>query len=189
MYFKYDNFDEVKTELVKMLADYQARVRAWEAVTIEKKKNGEEMAQLGRALKNARIGGYYPVEDAAHPYISIYYESYGYKSDHLEAFFYDGKTPKDGNKRDPLPVERWQEKTYKMTADDIREAISKEIDSYNSYISSLKKQIEQGREIFDEYRAAIEEAEKRLTERDKQLREAGEIYPTSLYHRIKEARS
>lgn len=188
MYFKYDNFDELKTELEKMIADYQACVRAWEAVTIEKNKNGEEMAQLGRALKNASFGGYYPVEDAGHPYISIYYQSNGYKSDHLEAFFYEDETPNDGNKRDRLPVESWRKKTYKMTADDIREAISEKIDRYNSYISSLKKQIEQGREIFDEYRAAIEEAEKRLTERDKQLREAGENYPTSLYLRIKETR-
>lgn len=186
MYFKYDNFDEIKTELEKMIIDYQSRVDVWETVTIEKKKNGEEMAQLGRALRNASMGEYYPIEDAAHPYITINYYSNGYKSDRIEAYFYEDKTPNDGKQRDPLPVAIWQEKTYKMTADDIRAAIRKTIDKYNRYIISLKNQIEQGREIFEEYRKAIDEAEKRLTERDKQLREAGEIYPTSLYYRIKE---
>ena len=188
MYFKYDNFDEIKIELVKMIADYQARVKVWETVTIEKKKNGEEMAQLGRALKNARIGAYYPVEDAAHPYITISYQSNGYKTDNIAIYFNGEDLPKDGRERAKLGGCGFIRETYAMTPDDIREAIRKTIDTYKNRITSLKNQIEQGREMFEEYRAAIEEAEKRLTERDKQLREAGENYPTSLYHRIKETR-
>lgn len=188
MYFKYKNFDEVKTELEKMIIDYKTRLHTWEAVTIEKKKNGEEFAQLGRALKNARIGAYYPVEDGAHPYITINYYAGGYQSDQIAIYFYKEDLPKDGKDRPQLCAGYYTRDTYAMDADDIRNAIYKTIEKYRGYIDNLKKQVEQGREMFEEYRKAIDEAEKRLTERDKQLREAGEIYPTSLYHRIKETR-
>lgn len=186
MYFKYDSFKEVKNELEKQLEDYRACVKAWEAVTLEKKKNGEEMASLGRALKNARVGAYYPVEDSAHPYITVVYQANGYKTDNIKIFFYSEDSPADGRERAKLGGGYGLRDTYAMTQDDIRESLRETIKDYTRRIVSLEKQISACEDIFNEYRSAISAVERRLKERDEQLREAGDIYPTPLYYRIKE---
>lgn len=188
MYFVYQTFEEVKNELKKQIEEYRACVKAWEAVTVEKKKNGEEMASIGRALKNARKGAYYPVEDPAHPYITVSYQANGYKMDNIKIFFFSEDVPNDGRERAKLGGGYGLRDTYEMTHDDIRQAIHKIIKDYEERIGSLEKHINEGEAMFNEYRSAIAKAEARLQERDKQLRAGGALYPTLLYYRIKETR-
>ena len=79
-------------EILKGLAatrdECAAYAEAWEAATVEKKKSGEEFASLARALKGAKMGVYAPIEDAAHPYATIYTHTAarGYTRDTIPLF-------------------------------------------------------------------------------------------------------
>ena len=183
MYFQYNNFEEIKKDLQDLINDYSAMVEAWQSVAIEKKKNGEEFAQIGRALKNAKLGQYYPFEDAGHPYITIAYKSGYYKTDSLPIFFYEDGLPKDNIIREALSVGYYIRQTYKMTADDIRNAINNRIGEYKKYIISLKTQLKCGEKMFNTFRNSIQNAIDKLKEEDLKIRD-DKPFPTSLYHKI-----
>lgn len=187
MYFKHSTLDEVKKVLQDYINDYDARVKAWEAVTIDKKKNGEDFAQIGRSIKGAKIGVYYPVEEPTHPYLTIYYKtSAGFQSDHLAIYYYiDTLTEEERTSRKVIYNNGILRHTSQMTADEIRFEIVKTINNYNDQIKSLKNQLKQSEKMFTKYRKAIEKAESELEKADKVLR--GEsIFPTSLYFAITE---
>lgn len=187
MYFQYNNFEEIKKSLQDSLKDYMAMVEAWQSVTIEKKKNGEDFAQIGRALKNAKLGQCYPVEDAGHPYVTISYESGYYKTDSLPIFFYENELPKDNIDRNKLLVGYCTKQTYQMTTHDIRNAIKNRVEKYKKYIVSLKNQLKYGEKMFNTFRNSIQNAIDKLKEEDLKIRD-DKLFPTSLYYKIIESR-
>lgn len=185
MKFKYSTLDEVKKVLQGYINDYEAKVKAWEAVTIDKKKNGEEFSQIGRAIKGAKIGVYYAVEDPTHPYLTIYYKTAAeYQSDHLAIYYYlDTLTEEERSRRQIIYDNGILRNTSPMTAEEIRLEIVKTINNYSDEIKNLKNQLKQAEKLFTKYRKAIEKAESELNKADKVLR--GEsIFPTSLYFAI-----
>lgn len=187
MYFTFRTWEDVKNELMQRQSDYLAKLKAWENVTIEKKKNGEEFAQIGRALKNAKIGAYYPVEDAGHPYITIFYKSDGYKSDSIPIYFNDDELPNDGVHRDKLCGGYYTKDTFAMTHDDIRKKIQNIINVYANYADALSRQLQNGEKIFNDYRGKIKKADDELAAADMVFRNGG-IFPSSLFYLTKETR-
>lgn len=185
MYYKYSTLDDVKKVLQGYINDYEARVKAWEAVTVDKKKNGEEFSQIGRAIKGAKIGVYYPVEESTFPYLTIYYEnSAGLQSDHLAIYYYiDKLTEEQRSSRQIIYDNVILRNTSPMTTNEICIEIEKTITNYNDKIKNLKNQLKQAEKMFTKYRKAIEKAESELEKADKVLR--GESFlPTSLYFAI-----
>ncbi len=185
MYFRNQNIEEVKTELQTQLDNYKSALAAWQAVTIHKKKDNSEFAQIGRALEGAHISTSCP-NDAAHPAIEITYKNkHGYNSDTLDIYFYCDQLPDKGASRETVfDGGIWQRKTSPMNAEEIRAAIANRIEIYKNRVETLKKQLEIAEKAFTNYRAAIAKAEKELREICNTARETDEIGETSLYYAI-----
>ena len=187
MYYKYRTIEEVIKHLNDYKTETRATIEAWKSVEIRKKKDGEEYAKISQAIVNAKFGQYYPVEDFTHPYITVHFKhDHAYKSDNLEAYYYmDTLTEEQRKNREVILHESWSRATSRMTADELRIAIQRRINQLEKHEKSLERQIENAPVMFKQYRDAIAKIEKEFEEADKQLRDIGEIYPTSLYYAIK----
>lgn len=189
MYFVNQTVEEVEAKLTAAIARAEALAKAWRAVTIQKKKDGSEFAQLGRALAGARTGGYYPVEDWAHPYITITTKAgTEYISDEIPAFFYADETTEEKRAEREYIAKgiSYIRDTLRKTPDDLREDMQACAQCYEKEVENLRNQKAKARGIFIKYRAMIAEAEKFLEEADKQFEKRP--YHSTLYYATRETR-
>ena len=183
MYFKYNTLDEVITELEKRRKEAEAKRNAWAMVRINKKKNGDEFARIGQAVDGAKVGGYYPVEDSTHPYLSICTRANGcgYVSDEMPIYWYLDEMPKDDPRRAEY-VPQFIRQTTPKTPDEIRAALTERVAMYTERVKSYDEQIKNAPEVFRAYRDAIAKANKEL---ETASGKTG-IYNTFLYYLVSE---
>lgn len=175
--------DEILNDLTATREEYAARAQAWEAVTVEKKKSGEEFANLARALKGAKMGVHTPVEDSAHPYATIYIHTAarGYTSDALPLFSYADNPPADEARRARyIKLASWLRGTVIFDAEEVRAAIADRAQTCRERVAAYDVAIAAAPAVYEHYSAALNAAEKVLSS------EAGSRSP--LYYAIKAER-
>lgn len=160
MFFKYNSIDEVIAKLNKYLDEATAKREAWAAVSVLKRKDGEEYERIGQAVKGAAFGKYYLVEDSAHPYLTICTKTAAgrYVSDSIPAYFYVDELPDDDPRRkDYTP--QFVRQTTSQTAEELRKSIAKTIALYSKSIDEYKQQIAAAPIAYKHYREALQQAE------------------------------
>lgn len=158
--------EDLKSIVAKLTAardEYAAFAQAWEAVTVEKKKSGEEFASLARALKGAKIGAYAPVEDGAHPYATIYIHTAarGYTSDALPLFTYADNPPADEARRARyIKPAAWLRGSVIYDAEEARAAIADRARVCREKVDEYTRAIAAAPAVYAHYSAALNAAEK-----------------------------
>ena len=184
---KFYNLEDIKKHLEQLKAEHRAKVEAWQNVTIEKKKNGEEFAQLGKALKNARFSYPFYESDKMHPQIEIYTRANNKSiQDTIEIY----GTLKDAPEKEQDHETRrngWQYPIYIFTFDEIREAIASRIEWHKNKIEDFAEQEKRAKKAYTQYQKAIANAEKQLKENCGISGNGAPLYNNSLYYAIKES--
>lgn len=182
-YFKYKSVDEITNKLNEYINEATAKREAWAAVAVLKRKNGEEYERIGQAVKGARFGGYYPVEDKEHPYLTVTAQKSGrYYTDSLQAFFYVDELPADDPRRQNY-VRSFLRQTTPATPDELRRMIAERVEALTKTIKEYNDQIAAAPKAFEHFREAIEEADRKL--KSEALADKS-IYFSSLYYLITE---
>ena len=175
-----EELNAIVKDLTAAKEEYAALAQAWGAVTVEKKKNDEEFANLARALKGAKMGAYVPVEDGAHPYATVYAftPSRGYVSDALPLFQYADNPPTDEARRaryiKPAP---WLRGVVLFGAEEVRAAVADRARECRARVEEYAAAIAAAPAVYTHYTAALNAAEKVLES------EAGKGSP--LYYALK----
>jgi len=170
MFFK--NKEEVMNKLRNDLTMEKARLSAWENVSVLRKKDGSEFAQMGKAISGAKLDK--QRIDAEHPYISLHYcAEHKYQSDLIQAFWYLDELPESDPRRSAYR-KQFVRQTCPMTADEVREAIAKRVSAVREYV---EQDISVAEEAYNAFREAMHNA-------DTVLRSAGSSH---LYYAIKDA--
>ena len=161
MYFK-KSCEEVINGLRNDKAEMEACLSAWENVSVLRKKDGSEFAQLGKALDGAKLIKDGIVADADHPYIRVNYRCGAkYLYDEFWGFWYLDDLPKDDPRRAAY-VPQFVRQTTPMTADEIREAIRKRIEAKREPVAQMEQDISAAEAAYMSFREALHNAEKEL---------------------------
>ena len=175
MYFK--SKDEVMNKLRNDLTMEKARLSAWENVSVLRKKDGSEFAQIGKAISGAKLDKQSIPADAEHPYIFLHYcAEHKYQSDWIPAFWYLDELPESDPRRSAYR-KQFVRQTCPMTADEVREAIAKRVSAVREYVEQFEQDISVAEETYNAFREAMHNAET-------VLRSAGSNH---LYYAIKDA--
>lgn len=160
-YYKYHTTEQVKEQLVRRLENAIAAEEAWKKVVVNRKKNGEEFAQLSRAIDGARLTDCYGMM-----YLTVYYQSHGYQQDEFLTYGYIDELPEDDPRRAGKPLHSgYTREKYDYTAEELREKIAGRIDYWHNIAEEYKADLQNIDAIVTEYRNAVAEADKRLRER------------------------
>lgn len=158
MYFN-NSLNEVKNILHKELCEEKARLSAWESVVVKTKKNGEEYANLASAISGGTMRKDGLVADAQHPYIYVFYSDNGhYMSDNFGAFWYLDDLPVSDPRRSAYKPQ-FVRQTTPMTAQELREAIAKRIETIRESVEQYEADISAADEVYNAYREAMHNAE------------------------------
>ena len=189
MYYTHQTPEEVKNVLQRYLADAKSELTAWEGCTIERTKDGREMAQIGRAIKGGKLSTAYPAHDATHPVLYVYWQnSNGYGNNYIHAYIYTDNLPDKGASRATVWDNGLIRPTSPKTAQELREAIAERIAQLKERIESYTKQVELCETAYKEYRAAVCAADAKLKEICAAAKYPDEIGETSLYYEITRTR-
>lgn len=186
MVFTYNTISDVTNELKNRRSDAIAKRDAWQKVTVDKKKNGDEFARIGQAVNGARIGQYLPVEDDLHPYLTVCArnsQNGDYIRDEMRIFWYLDELPKEDERRAAY-IPQCVRQTTPKTPDEIRAAIKQRVEMYNEKITSYDEQIKKAPAAFKAYRDAITKATAKL------IKTAGKngVLNNSLYYLVSECK-
>lgn len=185
LYFKYNTAEEVKNELQDRLNGINAEIAAWREVTIDRKKDGSEFAQIGRAIKGAKLSTEYPAHDAAHPVLYVYFKNGNkYENNYINAFYFCDEMPDKGASRETVYNGGFIRATSPMTAKELRQAITAHIAKLEKLAEAYEKQITICEKAFAVYRQKITEAEKELKALCDTTKRPEQIGETSLYYEI-----
>lgn len=156
------NFEDVKNRLQESINYYDCRIKAWEAVTFPTKKDGTPFKVFSKNFDGADIGKYYPVEDAAHPYLTVYAEekqiggNTRYISDHLQIYMdrYNDRLPQHNPERTiiswcGIPIEQ-------LTLDEIKTEIQALISRYKGYKKRAEYQLSIAGDVFEQVNNALD---------------------------------
>ncbi len=175
MYFK--SCEEVMNKLRSDKAMEEARLSAWKAVSIAKKKDGSEFAQIGKAISGAKYDKVSCPADSDHPYLFVYYCcDHKYQSDFISAYWYLDELPK-GDPRRSAYREQFVRQTCPKTADELREAVAKHVSRVSEYLEQLNSDIVVAEDAYKAFCDAMNNAETAL-------RSVGSNH---LYYTIKDA--
>lgn len=180
MYYKY-TLSEITAEL-EYRRDYAEKAcKALKAVTINKTKSGKEFDNLSRALTGAK-----KIQEYGFDRIAVYFSTNRkmYEYYMIDIYGYLDELP-DTDPRKADYVRQVIRQKYIFTADEIRARISKEIDILTARVADYDRQLEKATAAAKKYRAAIEQAEKDLSE---SLDNPGMTGHTSAYYLITETR-
>lgn len=177
------NLNAILERLTAYKNEYTAKFDAWQNVTLEKKKSGEEFEQIGRGLKNAKLAFPDYENDKLHPQIKIFFSANGrIIEDHLCIYDHLDEHPEKAADHEVRENGIYR-KTFIFTPDEIREALAKYIIFLSSQIDSYEKQLKSAKKAFEAYKKAIEKAEEQLIINSGCH---GEKHKNSLYYAIKD---
>lgn len=156
MYFKM-TIDEVINRLTENAEHHERAAAAWEKVVVAKKKNGDEFADLGRAITGAR-----KFQEYGFDRIGVTFRGYSkmYDDDYIDIFGYCDELPDD----DPRKVctHSFLRDKYIINADELRARIADRIALDRKYAKEYRDQLKNARDAVKEFRDAVEKAEAKL---------------------------
>ena len=142
--------EEIKADFKNSMNWYIAAAEAWEAVTIAKKKNGEEFQQLARAIKGAKAS--YFCKWGTHPQLSInFYNGNKCETDTIDIFYYMDELPKTDTRREEHTTSGYMRKTVYMTPDEIRNKIKERAAAHREHAAEYKKEIERTDSVYNDF--------------------------------------
>jgi hypothetical protein len=127
---EYKKIEDIIQEKREHIAEYEAKIKAWESVVIIKKKNGEDFKELSnRCIQGAKMHGkYYTSGDE----ISVYYTGKrAYNEDSIDTYGFCDKLPDDDERK--VPNAGYMRTQYTLSPAEMREAIAKRIALYKEY--------------------------------------------------------
>jgi hypothetical protein len=161
MYFK-KNCEEVINGLRADLAEAEACLSAWEKVSVLRKKDGSEYAQLGKALDGAKLIKDGLVADSDHPYIRVNYKCGNkYLYDEFWGFHYLDELPDSDPRKAPYR-RQFVRQTCPMTAEEVREAIAKRVEVRRQDVAERKADISAAESAYMAFRETMHKAEEEL---------------------------
>ena len=165
--------------------DHEAKAKAWEGVTLEKKKSGEEFAQIGRGLTGgAKLQYPFYENSLLHPQITIYTQTnHRTTEDKIDIFLFLDEHPEKAEGHEIRTEGSIHRATVILTPDEIREAIKTRAEWHKQQVNSYNAQILAAKKAFTAYQKAIEKAENELKANSGC---AGEMFGNSLYFAVKE---
>lgn len=180
MYYRH-TLSEITAEL-EYRRDYAEKaLQALKAVTINKTKSGKEFDNLSRALTGAK-----KIQEYGFDRIAVYFSTnrkmYEYYT--IDIYGYLDELPDTDPRKAGVCKGIFRTK-YTLTAAEIRTKIEKEISMLAERVADYDRQIKKATAAAKKYRAAIEKAEKDLSE---SLDNPGMIGHTSAYYLITETR-
>lgn len=149
---QYYKLEDIKKELEKRIREDKAKLQAWEKVEIVTKKDGKPFANMSKNFVNAKY------------YNSSSLSAYSYE---LEVFTRDetGKClcdtmncyelvkyldeEKQTKTQNYMPKESFLEQHYKYDMEDIKQSLEDKKTYYAEHIQSLKNQLENIEEIYN----------------------------------------
>lgn len=180
MYYKH-TLSEIAAELEYRREYAEKAMNAFKAVTIEKTKSGKEFENLTRALKGCK-----KIQEFGFDRIAVYFSTsrkmYEYYT--IDIYGYLDELP-DTDPRKAAYIRQVIRQKYIFTADEIRARIEKEVNILSARVADYDRQIEKATAAAKKYRAAIEQAEKELSE---SLDTPGNIGHCSAYYLITDIR-
>ena len=162
MYFK-KSMEDVLNGLKVDKLELELCKQAWENVSVLRKKDGSEYAQLGRAIKGASLdSGYSTAADNLHPYLTVYYRNGAkYLNDSIAIFWYLDELPEADPRRSAYR-RQFVRQTTPMTAEEVRQLISKRIADKENSIREYDHDISVCEKAYAAFREKMHEAEEEL---------------------------
>ena len=157
------NFEDVKNKLQESINYYDCRIKAWESVTFPTKKDGTPFKVFSKNFAGADIGKYYPVEDAAHPYLTVYAEEKQlngntvYISDHLQIYMdqYNDRLPQPNPEREVVFTHYGSEREI-LTIDEIKTEIQALISRHEYKKKQAEYQLSIAGDVFEQINIALD---------------------------------
>lgn len=175
MYFK--GIEEVKQRLLNDKATEEARLAAWEAVSIAKKKDGSEFSQVSRAVSGAKYDTKSCPADSDHPYLFVCFSvGYKYESEWLWAYNYLDELP-DSDPRKADYKRQFVRQTCPKTAEELREAVQTRIAQLKADIAETEDALAKLDDAYAQFCGAMRDAENNLKHFDNR----------HLYYAVKDA--
>lgn len=176
--------ENIIEKLENYKSDHEAKAQAWQGVTIQKKKSGEEFAQIGRALTGGAVYGFDNSEtDHLHPKLFLHTRVNGrYVESYIYCYGYLDEAPEKENGHE-IRRNGYSRATWIFTADEMREAIQNQVNFHLEQVASYTAQIKAAKKAFTAYQKAIEKAENELKINSGC---AGDMFGNSLYFAVKE---
>lgn len=138
--------NECLEKLLYAKESYLQKIKAWQKVQRQYKKDGSPFAIMSKNFNNAYFN-LYTASDSNHPYISVYYE--GYKMDELKCFeYWDDMTEQEKENKKPLILGPYSRNVYIFTCDEIEQAIKKYIKELEKRVKYYEEQIKNFDFIF-----------------------------------------
>lgn len=154
------NYNDLKLKLEKSITYYDRKIKLWQSVELQTKKDGTPYKVLNRNFKNAEIGAYYPVEDYAHPYLTasgyicpegtpdaMQYQYY--EKDHMPIYVgsYEAqRLPKHNPERETRSAYGCEIEI--MTLDEIKAEIAHMIENYKKHKAEAARALAASEEVF-----------------------------------------
>lgn len=155
------NYSDIEKNLIEEINFYNDRIKAWGKVVFKTKKDGTEFKTLSRNFENAEIGSYYPVEDYAHPYLTVfgYDKNNKHFSDNIPIHYdkYIHKYLPEENAEREERISKWGTKTYILTVPEIQLAILKTIGKYKDLKELAENSLKNSRADYDLVSRKLEE--------------------------------
>ena len=157
------NFNDVMKELIDDKADLEARLEVWNKFKLVYKKDGSHFSIFSKNFESAKIGGYSVIEDADHPYLTITYytTNNGYRTDHIQIFFYLDDLPETDERRKAY-IPQFMRQTVTMTYDEIVTTVKDYIENLKSQIKDYERQIDIAETTYNNYMNKVTEAKNEL---------------------------
>ena len=156
-------YADIENAIKSSIAYYDDRISLWKAVKYPAKKDGTPFKVLSKNFDGARIGAYYPVEDAFHPYLTVSgRDSRGqWISDHLEIYMsrYNERLPQHNEKRE---IRHSYCDIEVLTLEEIKSEIQTRIETYTRLKEDNEKQLAELPEVFAEIQPKIDAINKVL---------------------------
>ena len=184
MYFKND-LNSIKRQMECSIMFYKAAADAWDKVVIKRKKNGDDFADIGRAIEGARVYKSYNFDEK--PQAHIYITTGRNEDTTVELWGYCDELPKDDPRHDTPNNPTWSRAKYTLTAAELEKRIAARVSYYREYAAELERELLRADELFAEYRNAIKAAEDKLADELQHYKRVdGDIHTSTLYWKITE---
>jgi hypothetical protein len=127
---EYRCIDDVIKEIRGYIADYEAKIEAWEAVSIKTKKDGTEYSELSnRCVEGARIKDK-TYTSGKELYVGIW-SGHKYIDDEINICGFCDELPDDDERK--IPNDGFMRTMYTLTPSEMRDSIARRIELYKRY--------------------------------------------------------
>lgn len=165
IYWQYEEKD-IKEEIENRIKRSEALLTAWGNVEVSRKKNGEEFATIGKAIKGARIKA--ATLQGNELYISARYDLFGgivsnIAEDTINLYVYLDELPKEDERRAGRSLVNGVLRAIApKTPDEVRKEIEFRRAQLADNINNYKRDIDDLPRLFAAYRGMVNRATKEL---------------------------